>query len=455
MTQKINLKQAVHRNGSERAAITICLNDPMKIIECTTQGLTPQMMAVDGHKYIYMAIQYLVSNEKTVDPVSILNVYNSEEAVKAITELGGIDYIDTMQKTPVASNIDMFIDHIKQAALRRAIYEKAEEIQKRVLRDETTNTVQLIGQVENEFRELGLAFSTNNEAYTMGQDINARLKERIKNPTAITGLKTGWRRFDEISGGLGKGELTIIGARPKVGKSTTLLNWSNKIAIDDKIPTLYIDTEMTDGEQENRLLSMRSGVPEREIKSGMFSRNTFHGLAKDKIPAVQKAAKEIKKGKLFHVYMPYFTADAVVALVKKFQIKEGIQMVVFDYIKLPSSDSKNANAEYQMLGYFTSSLKDMAGSLGLTVISAVQLNRSAIGAEELNDSMIGGSDRILQLANRLCFLRNKTEEEYAREGGAQAGNQKFKIAFQRGGESDVDDIAIKFDKPIIRMQEAI
>lgn len=455
MTQPIDLKKLVHRAGSERALLTICLNDSMKIVDCTTHGLTPQMMAVDGHKYIYMAIQYLVSHDKTVDPVSIMNVYNSEEAIKAITELGGLDYLDTMQKTPVASNLEMFIDHIKQAALRREIHKKAELIQKQALRDETTSTVMLIGQIENEFRELGLSFSSDNEVYTMGQDLNERLKARIKNPTAITGLKTGWKKFDEITGGLGKGELTIVGARTKVGKSVTLLNWSNKIAIDDGIPTLYIDTEMTDEEQENRLLAMRSGVPEREIKSGMFVKDTFAGKAKDKIKAVQKAAKEIKAGKLFHVYMPYFTAEAVLAVVKKYQIKEQIQMVVFDYIKLPSSDSKNANAEYQMLGYFTSSLKDMAGSLQLTVISAVQLNRTAIGAEELDDSMIGGSDRILQLANRLCFLRNKTEEEYAREGGMQNGNQKFKIAFQRGGESDADDIPIRFDKPIIRMQEAI
>ena len=122
---------------------------------------------------------------------------------------------------------------------------------------------------------------------------------------------------------------------------------------------------------------------------------------------------------------------------------------MFDYIKLPSSGGHVGEKEYQALGYLTSTLKDIAGTLQIPVVSAVQLNRGAVKAEEIDESMIAGSDRILQLANRVCFLRWKTEEERA----LSAGNQRFKIAFQRGGASNLDEIDIDFKTEILLQEE--
>ena len=65
---------------------------------------------------------------------------------------------------------------------------------------------------------------------------------------------------------------------------------------------------------------------------------------------------------------------------------------------------------------------------------------------------VGGSDRILQLASKLIFLSNKTEEELLKEGEIN-GNQKLYIAYQRNGESDVPDINIKFDRPRLTQTE--
>ncbi|MGY0013224.1 DnaB-like helicase C-terminal domain-containing protein [Bacillus anthracis] len=84
----------------------------------------------------------------------------------------------------------------------------------------------------------------------------------------------------------------------------------------------------------------------------------------------------------------------------KYQVEHGIKLIVFDYIKLPSSNSNLGDKEFQALGYLTSGLKDLAGMLQVPIISAVQLNRSAVGNDDINESSIAGSDRILQLANR-------------------------------------------------------
>lgn len=428
MTQEIPLKELIHRAGSERALISICLNKPDQLILANTNGLVPDMFAVDGHKFIYMAMTYLVAEGKELDPISIMNVYTSDKAKEAIEELGGLEYLEAMKGSPVAPNTVMFVNHIIQASARRAIRLEALKLADKAIKDERPLD-EYLQDIEARFRDISIEYQVAQDVEKLGDGIGERLKARLLNPMSVIGLRTGWKAFDLASLGLIDGELTIVGARSKVGKSTVLLNWCKKIAIEDGLDVLYIDTEMYKEEQEDKLLSMLSGVPHDEIRNGMFGQDTVNGYAKDKIKKVQDASKLLKDGRLHHVYMPNFTLEKVTALARKYQIEHNIRLVVFDYIKLPSSNANLGDKEYQALGYLTSGLKDMAGLLQIPVISAVQLNRGAVGKEDITEADIAGSDRILFLANRVCMLRRSTEEEYAYTGASH----QFEILAQRMG----------------------
>jgi replicative DNA helicase len=376
-----------------------------------------------------MAMAYLVDKGEELDPISITNVYTDEKAKEAIEEMGGLDYLEAMKNSPVAPNTGMFVAHIRQASARRAIYERADQLKEKALKDQDSDMNDFLSEAEAEMRDVAIEYQVAQDVTKLGDGIGDRLKARLLNPQDVIGLKTGWQAFDKASLGLVDGELTIVGARSKVGKSTVLLNWCKKISVQDKVPVLYIDTEMYKEEQEDKLLSMLSGVPHAEIRNGMFGKNTINGTARDKIAKVQKASKELAEAPFYHVYLPNFTLEKVQALARKYQIEHGVKLIVFDYIKLPSSNGNLGEKEYQALGYLTSGLKDLAGQLQVPVISAVQLNRGAVGADEIDESMIAGSDRILQLANRVCFLRRSTEEEYAYTGATH----QFKIHLQRMG----------------------
>ncbi|EJV59386.1 DnaB-like helicase N-terminal domain-containing protein, partial [Bacillus mycoides] len=89
-TQKISSKERIHRAGSERALIGICLNKPDQLILASGAGLKPEHFAVDAHKYIYMAMSYLIEQGNEPDPISITQVFTDEKANKAIEEMGGL-----------------------------------------------------------------------------------------------------------------------------------------------------------------------------------------------------------------------------------------------------------------------------------------------------------------------------------------------------------------------------
>ncbi|WP_341274672.1 replicative DNA helicase [Bacillus thuringiensis] len=446
-TLKISSKERIHRAGSERALIGICLNKPDQLILASGSGLKPEHFAVDAHKYIYMAMSYLVEQGNEPDPISITQVFTDEKANKVIEEMGGLTYIESAKLTPYVGNTQMFIDNIKQAAARRSIYEQAQKVMNRVEKDADSDINSVLSAVESDFRDISIEYQVATGVTKLGENTADRLKQRLLTPQDVIGLKTGWKLFDLATLGLIDGELTIVGARSKVGKSTVLLNWCNKICIEDGVPTLYIDTEMYDYEQEDKLLSIISRVPHEEIRTGRFGVDTDAGKAIDKIAALQDANRELKEAPFYHVYLPSFTAEKLRALVRKYQVEHGIKLVVFDYIKLPSSDSSLGEREFQALGYLTSALKDIAGELKVPVVSAVQLNRGAVDKEDINEGDIGGSDRILFLANRVCFLRKSTEEEFAMTGCSR----QFKIGAQRMGQ-ELDWTPIKADSKNWRME---
>lgn len=442
--------------GSERNLISICLKNSDRIIDIEGEDVFPEHFSVPAHRYIYSAMLYLKSRNTEPVPMAITEVL-SGKALDEVEKLGGLEYLMLLQESNIPEdNVKFFIDKVKQSYTRRMLYNISTDVKDFVLDDEaeTLNPQELIGYAERKVTDLSVNTSSNQEVYKMGDDTEKVLAERAETPSQVPGLEVGWPTFDKKTNGGQPGDLIVLVAPSKTGKSATLTNWATKIAIHDQLPVLYIDTEMNSREQEDRILANLSGIPVNEITSGMYVMDTHNGTAEEKLDRLKEAREKLNLGHYYHVYMPQFTIESVTALTRKFQMQFGIVAMFFDYIKIPASNANfRDQQEYQALGFFTSGLKDLAGMLEIPVYSSAQANRSNEGQnEDPSERDIGGSYRILQLATKLLFLYNKSEERIARDG-IESGNQQLFIKFQRNGESDVDPINIMFDKPIIRQTE--
>lgn len=442
--------------GSERNIISICLKNSDRIIDVQGEDVFPEHFGVPGNKYIFMAMLYLYSKSIKPTPMSIIEVLNSQHAKEAVEELGGLEYLTLLEEMNISSdNLKIFIEKVKQSYTRRQLFNISENVREFVFSEqaEVLNPTELIHFAEKKINDLSVNSSSNEEVYKMGTNTEQVLKDRAENPAQVPGLEVGWSEYDRLTNGAQPGDLIIVCAPSKTGKSVTLTNWATKVSVKDQIPVLYFDTEMNEREQEDRILANLTGIPHDEVVSGMYVLDTHNGKADEKIAKLKAAREELNMGHYYHVYMPQFTIEKVTAIARKFQMQFGVKAIFFDYIKIPSSQGSFRNVqEYQALGFFTSGLKDLAGLLKIPVFSACQANRNDVNNDDPGAGDIGGSYRILQLASKLMFLYNKTDERIAKDGH-HAGNQQLHIKYQRNGQSDCPPINIMFNRPILRQTE--
>lgn len=453
---RIKVDDLAFSPGSERNLLAICLKEADRIIDVETSEVAAEHFTVPGHKYVFMAMMYLYHKRINPTPMAILEVLSNDKAKKSVDALGGLEYLTLLEETTVPpDNLPIFIEKVKQSYTRRMLYGISEDVKTFVLSDkaEVLNPSELIGYAEKQLTDLSVNSTSSSEVYKMGDQTETVLAERGEHPAQVPGLEIGWSQFDRYTNGGQPGDLIIVCAPSKVGKSVTLTNWATKLGVKDQIPIAYFDTEMSEREQEDRILANLTGIPHDEIVSGLYVLDTVNGSAQEKVDKLKRAREELQLGHYYHIYMPHFTTEKITALAKKFSMQLGIKAIFFDYIKIPSSQADfKSMQEYQALGFLTSALKDLAGMLKLPVFAAAQTNRNDLGTDAPDANHIGGSYRILHLASKLMFLVNKSDEKVAKEG-FQNGNQQLIIKYQRNALSDCPPINLMFDKPILRQTE--
>ena len=199
----------------------------------------------------------------------------------------------------------------------------------------------------------------------------------------------------------------------KTGKSAFVMNEAIFQTLKG-VPTLVIDTEISDKVWYKRALCSIAKVEFSRIRDGHWT--------KDEQKKINEARKIIKKLPLVHYYMPIVDMNKTYAMCKLLQYKMDLQFLCFDYIK---GDDTDAFALSNRLGQMTNKLKnEIAGDLNICVLAACQLNR---------ENEIGSSDKIAMYASTVIRWRFKLPSEIQQDGGLKYGNIYAQIYYNRNG----------------------
>ena len=218
-----------------------------------------------------------------------------------------------------------------------------------------------------------------------------------------------------------RGELYVLSARMKAGKSLWLTTEGIHKA-KQGLRILMSDSEMSDEKFTLRVLSIISGIPIEDIKSGKISNHNEQKYL--------DAIHFLKHAELHHEYMPILDKNTLKMKAKIIKNKfNGLDMIIHDYIK--STKVSGASEKSAELGDTTNFIKNnICGDMNLIGLSAVQMNRG---------NEIANSDEIARYASYIFGFAKKDREEILDEG-AECGNRRFWIPVGRdGGELDYED----------------
>lgn len=430
-------KELFYRPSDERTVLSLCLRSIDHFYDLATKMTATDFLGQE-HQLMYALLSNFV--DKGVVKVDLPMFISQAQSDGVIDLVGGVHYIQSIYNIEASfENFELYVTTLLEASTKYKAYvaltQHLDMFTKNAQAGESS--LALINKVETSMLDMTSRNILSEDPTLFGDTLDEYIEERKNKLIKMTGLSTGFPILDRQIDGMIPGTLMVIGARKKMGKSSFLTNIAIHNAFRTGAPVLYIDTELTYSEFKTRALSIISGIPERAIKHGGYSDMDYRRL--------KSAQRVIERGKLFHKYMPGYSVEKVVALCKKYKLREDIGLIVFDYLKEPDLASTDGNRkEYQLLGDITTKLKDLSGILNVPVLTAVQLNRQ-------ND--IADSDRIARFGDIVALWQFRTEEE-KKICGIEGGQYKLVIKdTRRGGSTPKEGIGYTFFRSRILIRE--
>ena len=356
-------------------------------------SLKAEMFANHQHKILFGTMAAMLANH---EPADIVTVGEKLEQRGALETVGGMDYLVTLaQHTPSAANIARYAQIVRDRYGMRELLGAGQQIAEMrnddlTLPEMQAKAVELVAQASRATQ----GASKVKFAGEIVQDLIAYYDQIMQMPNgAMLGFSTGLKALDATTQGLRRGDLSVIGGRPSMGKSILAENIARHNA------KKGLAVRIQSYEMGAKDLAIRGCAADKEVDYGNARRGR---MTAGEVDLLNDYINELSGWNL-SVDSESLNIDELVAECRIQKQQHGLDLLVVDHIHLmPLQDVRN---EVRELDEITAKLKRLAIELDIHVIAVAQLNRGKEKALETRPTMsdIRGSGGIEQNANLVIF----------------------------------------------------
>ncbi|MGO1143700.1 DnaB-like helicase C-terminal domain-containing protein [Enterobacter hormaechei] len=334
--------------------------------------LKPESFYIRPHQVIFAEMRDLVANQK---PIDLITLIESLESKGLGEQAGGFAYMAEISKnTPSAANIVHYAMLVREKAMERYGIDKLTSATELLYSRNGMTTSQKFDAIQTLFTDIADYAKTGNRrglrefSEVMGDWVD-EVEARWSDSDATRGLSTGIGSLDDLlqPKGLVKGALMVIGARPKMGKTTLYSQLAVNCAEVEQLPALMFSLEMPDKQIVERMIGQVSRV----------NTDVFYGDRYDDAQVAMAFAaggRLAQTGNLYVDDTPGSTLAHIVAESRRIKRERGaVGMVLVDYLTLMTADKADRND--LAYGIITKGLKNLAKELNCIVVLLTQLNR--------------------------------------------------------------------------------
>ena len=356
----------------------------------------------DRHRTIFGAIRALYERSEPIDALTVSEFLAQRGELE---DAGGKDQVATLASTtPAPGNARHYAHIVKQNALLRRLLGAAQTIQQSVHEREgepeslVEDAERLLFRVAHEDR----ASDFRNVGEILEEEID-RLEQLAKGDADLTGVPSGFRDLDRLSGGFQPGNFVVIAARPSMGKSALVSNIAEHVSSRQELPVAFFSLEMSEAELAHRFIASRARISSDRLRRGKVA-------AKD-WPSVVRACNELEQAALWIDDSSDLGLLDLRAKARRLHASEGgLGLVIVDYLQLMRPEDPRQN-RVEQVGQISRGLKILARELDVPVIGISQLSRAPEQRPDKRPilSALRESGNIEQDADLVAFLYR---EEY-------------------------------------------
>lgn len=220
----------------------------------------------------------------------------------------------------------------------------------------------------------------------------------LDEPLSPKQIKTGLTGFDLLTNGLQLGTLTILAARPSMGKTTLALNIAENIAIKQEIPLAFFSFEMDNKDRALSIFSSLNAIDKQTLETLQCSHDELH--------LIKKSTQEVSKSPLFFSSACSMSLQDVCDNVELMTKDENLKIVIIDYLQLFKTTYSPDEDHSARILEITHALRLLAVKLNIAIVALSHIDR---GLEKRPDkrpvlSDLGLCGDIAQDASLVVFI---------------------------------------------------
>lgn len=374
------------------------------------------------HREIFEAIESLVGRSK---PADVITVFEHLTAAGKADQAGGLAYLGTLaQYVPSAQNVRRYAEIIREHSTLRGLIAAADEVAQSAFERKGETVDALVDAAQMAFAKLATVKRKRDpehisESLVAYLDLLQDMSEG-KSPAMSTGLG-GLDRI--LNGGLRRGELMVIGARPKHGKTALALAMARYLARSNTV--LFLSQEMPIAQ-----LMHRHAAAIGSIDLGRIMRaDARDGELWSRMDTVARSMSELR---LVHDDQCALTLLDIRRKVMQVRRRHGLDVLFVDFLQLmqgAGEDTRNRELDVIVNG-----IKALALELGIAVVALSQMSRKADESfHRPTITYLRDSGAIEAAADQIALLLTDHAHPLSDKNEAFTGFSELEIVAHRNG----------------------
>ena len=407
------------------------------------------------NRVVFQAIQSIVSKGNSLNKFVLIETLKSL-SIKIADSLEPAEYINALEMlaVPYKSGIEI-AKELKKTSVRRELNQLGKEIQLFTDKDDGKKAIELVTEANSIFNKRINLLSSGHVDEPV--DLFGSAEQYVRGlgeAPHIDGIKNPFELNRSLYGDLYRKSLQCLVARPKVGKSTWLMNIARRCAEQDEkneFICLMLDSEMPSDQVMRRAISSISKVGDYFLRTGYWANNAE---MKAKVESAFQTFAPLSK-KIHHIYCGAQSIDQIISTIRRFHNKyvnfdkNKKFLVIYDYLKLSYSDASDLQKtkDYLLVGQKIDKLKDLISELNCPLYIAAQANRKNEGRHEshklMDGNVVGLSDEISKLSSTVSLLQKLSIEQITMLGATDI-THSLQCLYQRDAGPNPDFELVKY-----------